>query len=91
MEWAITEKEKHAQYQRWNVLYIGFYLGSLDTLKLREKVWDFYAFVDFLQKGSIHLFCQLAQGLEFLRVYLIIISLPWIFMKYSIYLIVQLF
>ena len=91
MEWAITEKEKHAQYQWWNVLYIGFYLGSLDTLKLRAKVWDFYAFVDFLQNGSIHLFCQLAQGLEFLRVYLIIISLPWIFMKYSIYLIVQLF
>jgi len=44
------EKEKHAQYQWWNVLYFGFYLGSMDILKLYAKVWDFYAFVDFYRK-----------------------------------------
>ena len=29
---------------------IGFYLGSMDILKLYAKVWDFYAFVDFYRK-----------------------------------------
>ena len=50
MEMGNNGKRKTCTILTMKCTVIGFYLGSMDILKLYAKVWDFYAFVDIYRK-----------------------------------------